>query len=216
MVLLSSSAFDDSQLLPFSLSSLDRSVDTIKVCIVVSASPLKSNGTNAIKTMDYLTKNHVANATFVDLNEGDLAKAVIRDSDLILLNGGNPFTLLSVLQNQSFLHELKSLCLSQKIVVGVSAGAMMFSPGLHLVDDFNQIMGFTDKGNNDNLTDLNCLNLFDEYFFPHFEQFSQKVPNLEHKLSDLELKRKVTIYKQSNGQTAVVRNRLIEGLTTND
>lgn len=177
---------------------------------------MKASGPNAIKTMDYLTRSGAKRASFADLYDGESAKATIRESDLILLNGGNPFTLLSALQTQDYLDELKALCFSEKIVVGVSAGAMMFSPGLHMVDSFNQIMGFADKGNSENITDLSCLNLFDEYFFPHFEQFSLKVPQLAEKLDELQVKRKVTIYKQSNGQTALVTDRKIEGKATDD
>ena len=165
-----------------------------------------------MKTMDYLLKNEVSRSRFVDLCDGEGAKESIRSSDLIILNGGNPFLLLSVLQDQNYLTELGEIGLSEKIIVGVSAGAMMFSPGLHLVEDFNQIMGFDDKGNVHRIEDMNCLNLFDEYFFPHFDTFSQKVQGLSDNLARLELRTNKKIYKQDNGRTAQVVDRQIEEL----
>lgn len=212
MILLSSSAFDDSRLLPFSLSTTRKSIASIRACILVSASPMKANGPNAIKTMNYLTQNRVFNTKFVDLCEGRTAKDAIREADLIILNGGNPFLLLSTLQNQEYLDELRLLGSSERVVVGVSAGAMMFSPGLALVQDFNEIMGFEDRGNTHGVQDLRCLNEFDEYFFPHFDSFALKVVGLSERLDDLASQRKATIYRQNNGQTARVVERVLEEL----
>jgi len=213
LILLSSSAFDDPQLLPFSLSATGKTRDTLKVCIIVSASPMKATGPNAIKTMDYLIQNGVSTSQFVDLCEGQKAKETIRGSDLIILNGGNPFLLLSTLKDQNYLAELEEISLSEKIVVGVSAGAMMFSPGLHLVEAFNQLMGFDDKGNIHRIEDLECLNLFDQYFFPHYDLFCQRVHGLAEKLTMLESRTSSSIYRQSNGQTARVIDRRIEELS---
>lgn len=212
MVLLSSSAFDDTRLLPFSLNTTRMSRESIQACIIVSASPMKENGPNAIKTMDYLINNGVLQTRFVDLCDGETAKETIRHSDLIVVNGGNPFLLLATLQEQNFLSELGELCSSEKIVIGVSAGGMIFSPGLHLVEEFNQIMGFDDKGNSKQIKDLNCLNLFDEYFFPHFDRFSEKVMSLSDQLNKLEHRTRTKIFRQNNGQTARVINRNIESL----
>jgi len=213
LVLLSSSAFDDPQLLPFCLESTQKTRDTLRVCIVVSASPTKASGPNAIKTMDYLVRQGVSQSQFVDLCEGERAKEAIRGSDVVILNGGNPFLLLSTLQEQNFLEELKEMGGSERVVIGVSAGAMMFSPGLHLVEDFNQFMGFDDKENVHRIDDLGCLDLFDEYFFPHYDQFCQRVPDLPDKLTRLETRTNARIYRQANGHTARVVDRRIQGLS---
>ena len=210
MLILSSSVFDDTKLLPFLIDAVKKPIGSIHVAILVSASPLKSNGPNAIRTMNYLRNHEITDVHFVDFDENKNAVSILENSDVIIILGGNPFLLLATLRKQDYLDRLRALALSNKIIVGVSAGGMIFSPGLHLLEEFNKIMGFDDKGNVENIEDLTCLNMFDKYFFPHIDIFSARVPDLTEKLRLIECERQVRIYKQANGHTALVTGRKIE------
>lgn len=212
MLLLSSSAFEDPRLLHRVLATTGRRPPAVRAAVLVSASPAKGTGPNALKTMTFLREQGFTDPRFLDFDDDGDCGAALEASDLILVNGGDPIRLLAALQRHRFRERLRALALSPRIVVGVSAGGMVFSPDLALLADLNRILGVDPSPEGTALDDLAGLNLFDDFFLPHFDRFSEKVPDLRAQLGDLEAARDVTFYCQPNGRTAVVENRTIREL----
>ncbi len=91
------------------------------------------------------------------------------ESDVVYLSGGNTFY---------FLHQLKKLALdltlkqyandSQKVLIGVSAGAMILTPTIRNTFVYHTLKGDVDKLNFVHLEDFSGLSLTNFEFIPHF------------------------------------------------
>lgn len=109
----------------------------------------------------------VENITEVDISQieekGKWVR-VLKDTDVIWIDGGNTFYLLKWLRQSGLDKEIRGL-LEDKVYVGVSAGSLVAGPnieaaGWDLAGDPNIV----------DLKDLTALKLVDFAVFPHFEK----------------------------------------------
>jgi dipeptidase E len=90
-------------------------------------------------------------------------------SDVIYLAGGNTFYFLKHLRKSGLISELKKFVKEGGVLAGLSAGAIILTPHIHLAGypDF-------DADENDvNLKNLRSLDLARFEFFPHYESTSR-------------------------------------------
>lgn len=124
------------------------------------------------------------NAKFVFINNskrGDQAKIEcqkILDSNILMITGGNTFTLLNHLRLSGLDKAINQFWQKENVVMsGFSAGAIVLSPSIKV-----ESMGDSDK-NEVGITDLTGLNILDFEVWPHFEQ-NQKSQADKYQLSN--------------------------------
>jgi len=115
--------------------------------------------------------------------------------DLIYINGGNPFYLLKHALAGDFGGVLKILHESGKILLGASAGSMVLSRSLGLVD-------LLDPGLNEGvgLEDIKALNLCPVEVCPHYDRFIKRFDQCEDKIRTYEGRLGIEVNRLRDGQ----------------
>jgi len=100
----------------------------------------------------------------VDLPIDEVFLAEVLKSDMIFLGGGNTFYFLHILRKFKMLPLLKQFINQGGILAGVSAGAIIMTPSIHLADypEFDKDDNFL------NLKNFKALNLVPLEIFPHY------------------------------------------------
>jgi len=126
--------------------------------------------------------NNNAKFVFIDNSKrGDESKIEfqkILDSNILMITGGNTFTLLNHLRLSDLDDAIKQFWQKENVVLsGFSAGAIILSPSIQTAStgdaDINEV----------GITDLTGLNIVDFEVWPHYEQ-NQKSQVDEYKLSN--------------------------------
>lgn len=89
----------------------------------------------------------------------------LREPDLIIINGGNPYYLLHHLRQSEADKVLTRQIEQQYPVMGISAGLLILLQNLSIID------WLTPEMNTINLTDKECLGLIKEVIVPHYDRF---------------------------------------------
>lgn len=114
---------------------------------------IESNGAKAVKINNSLRGNDAE-------NEGEK----IKNSDAIILTGGNTFKFLHHLKESGLDKVIIEFAKSNKTIVGFSAGAIILSPTIEIAElptlDDNLV----------DITDLTGLGLIDFDVYPHYEE----------------------------------------------
>lgn len=137
--------------------------------------PAKSDreGKYYTRFKDYFSKYGFHNLTYFDVDEDFNPHGLdnLFSSDVIYLSGGNTFYFLHNLKRRGLMEQLYSYAhQDNKIVVGVSAGAMIMTPTVRTTAIYHQRKGDFDSLNAVGLTDFSGLGLVDFEFVPHFTQ----------------------------------------------
>lgn len=114
---------------------------------------IENNGSKAVKINNSLRGN-----------DANIEAKKIKNSDAIILTGGNTFKFLHHLKESGLDRTLIEFANSGKIVVGFSAGAIILSPTIEIAElptlDDNLV----------GITDLTGLGLIDFDVYPHYEE----------------------------------------------
>ena len=92
----------------------------------------------------------------------------LKHTELIIMNGGNPYYLLYHLKKSGADQILKTLIKDEVPVKGISAGLLVFMHNLAVIDLLTPHMNTVD------LADKNGLGLVDEIIIPHYDRFVQE------------------------------------------
>lgn len=144
------------------LDFIDRDISQLKVAIITTGSPMKENNRYAQRAMQDFKDMRFQHINFVDIEFDD--PQILIDSDVIYINGGNPFTLLYYAKKSGADEIIKTLAEQNVIIVGVSAGALLLGPNINIVDFFTPQMNTMD------LTDFKALGVTDKLIFPHYDR----------------------------------------------
>jgi dipeptidase E len=93
-------------------------------------------------------------------------RSVLKNSDVIYLAGGNTFYFLYHLKKSGVLPLLKQAAAEGRVMVGLSAGALILSPTIRSAGD----PGLDPDENEVNLKNFTGLKLFDFEFSPHLRR----------------------------------------------
>ena len=91
---------------------------------------------------------------------------------------------------------LKKLAHSDKILMGYSAGTLLFGPNLELFDSVDSILGF----NEIELKKLECLGFYQFLIFPHFTDFTSEFPGLSDEIKSFESKSNYRVIRLNDDQ----------------
>ncbi len=119
--------------------------------------------------------------------------------DVVEMIGGNPYYLLESIRKNGFVDVLKDFA-ENKCLIGCSAGAMVLTPTLALVDKFTPEMNFL------NLKDLSACDLTDIQIMPHYSKFIKRYADLEEKCLSFEQLNNCKIIRLNDGEAVVIEN----------
>ena len=123
--------------------------------------------------------------------------SILLQYDVVEFIGGNPYYLLhSIRENDA--QEIVRDIAQNKVLIGWSAAAFVFSPTLELVNCYSPEMNFI------GLTDLHGLCLTDIQVLPHYSKFLTKFSCFEEKCRDYEKDHNVNVIRLNDGDGVVI------------
>jgi dipeptidase E len=131
----------------------------------------------------------------IDIEHQD--PAVLRDYDIIILIGGNPYYLLNIMQQKNCKPLFHELLASGKIILGMSAGSMVLGT---TIDFVNLLTPEMDVG----LTDYTGLALVEQVICTHASTFVANIANSAQNLAAYESKNKIAITMIDDGQAIFI------------
>ena len=130
----------------------------------------------------------------VDIFDLDKQPAdLLSEYDVVEFIGGNPYYLLhSIRENKA--QEIVRNIAQNKILIGWSAAAFVFSPTLELVNSYSPEMNFV------GLTDLSALSLTEVQVLPHYSRFLSKFERFEEVCCEYEKEHNVNVIRINDGE----------------
>ena len=113
--------------------------------------------------------------------------------DVVEFIGGNPYYLLHSIRQNNAAEILKDIA-TNKVLIGWSAAAFVFSPTLELVNCYSAEMNFL------GLTDLNALSLTQVQVLPHYGKFISRFEQFEEKCRTYEKEHNVNVIRLDDGE----------------
>ena len=113
--------------------------------------------------------------------------------DVVEFIGGNPYYLLHSIRENNAQEILRDIA-QNKVLIGWSAAAFVFSPTLELVNCYSPEMNFI------GLTDLSALSLTEIQVLPHYNRFLSKFVNFEEKCCEYEKEYDVRVIRINDGE----------------
>lgn len=112
--------------------------------------------------------------------------------DVVEFIGGNPYYLLNAARNCNAYSVLEQIA-KEKVLIGWSAGALVMSSSIAVIDAFEPQMNFV------NLTDFKGLCLADVHLIPHYSKFTQRYEFFEEKLKQYEIANGCELIRLNDG-----------------
>ncbi len=117
---------------------------------------------------------------------------LLLDYDVVEFIGGNPYYLLNSIRRCDADPVLEQLA-KDKVLIGWSAGALVMTSSIAVIDAFEPQMNFVD------LTDLKGLRLADVHIIPHYSKFLHRYEAFEEKLRRYEADNNCTLVRLNDG-----------------
>lgn len=152
------------------------------------------------KVQDHYLKIGIRNVTYFDLgDEFDPSQwSEMLKYDAWHLSGGDPFAFLEVMHKRTFKSHLLTFLNAGKLVIGVSAGAMVLTKSLGLVQEQTHRSSPSKSPR--------ALGLLDFEFFPHFEYNPKQVGFLKKYAQS----QRVKVYACDDGGGLEVSDRFVQ------
>lgn len=122
--------------------------------------------------------------------------------DVVELIGGNPYHLLNSILMNGFVDVLRYFA-DNKCIIGCSAGAVVLTPTLKLIDIFTPEMNIV------NMRDLSSCNFTDVQLFPHYSKFIKRFDRLEERISNYEKTNQCEVIRLNDGEGIIVNNNYV-------
>lgn len=153
---------------------------------------------NEYKESNYHVSRCISELESLNLNVGifDLDNQpadLLLDYDVVEFIGGNPYYLLHSIRENNATEILKDIAIN-KILIGWSAAAFVFSPTLELVNCYSPEMNFL------GLTDLRGLSLTQLQVLPHYNKFLSRFDKFEEKCCIYEKEYNVSVIRINDGE----------------
>lgn len=119
--------------------------------------------------------------------------------DVVEFIGGNPYYLLNSIRAHNASAVIKQLA-EEKVLLGWSAGAMVFTPSIEIVDKL------TPEINIGALDNLNALALTNIHLIPHYSKFEKRFTGLEEICKAYEQAHNCSIVRLNDGEGIIIEN----------
>lgn len=119
--------------------------------------------------------------------------------DVVEFIGGNPYYLLNSIRVHNASDVIKQLA-EKKVLLGWSAGAMVFTPSIEIVDKVTPEMNILD------LDKLNKSALTNTHILPHYSKFEKRFTGLEEMCNTYEQEHNCSIVRLDDGDGIIIDN----------
>ena len=147
------------------------------VIIPTASEEWKSEQKGAVATRDFLLEIGYKVVDFLDVEFEDPKK--LHEYQVIYLSGGNPFYLLYHLKKSGAVQVLREVYEKGTLIVGGSAGAVVFGPDLQIVSHF------APEYKLDILTDNSALACVPFSVLPHANRYRDQDRYFDKRIADL-------------------------------
>ena len=197
MIILTSNGLSSDKL----LNALQNHIKHGKAALVVTAD-------NEYKEKNYhverLTKELQTLGLSVECFDYDnQSPAELMSYDVVEMIGGNPYYLLNSIRKNNFTHTLEHFA-KNKCIIGCSAGALVLTPTLKLIDIYSPEMNIV------NLEDLSACNLTDTQILPHYSKFIKRYDNFEKRCLEYERANNCTVVRLNDGEGIIIDNERVD------
>ncbi|WP_028548861.1 Type 1 glutamine amidotransferase-like domain-containing protein [Paenibacillus sp. UNC451MF] len=201
-LLLTSDGISSSAIEEQILAMLDSPPAKLKSCIITTASSKKHKSQTALSDQVCLRRLGVACCDLLDIEFDD--PHVLSNYDVIHLNGGNPFYLMLQMKRRNAVELMRQLAQQHRLIIGVSAGAMVLADTLEHVNELNQIIGYENM-DLEELTDYSGIGLTPLAIVPHYNRFIADNHDFEQKLQQLELSKNRRYERIKDGEALIIQ-----------
>lgn len=132
-----------------------------------------------------------------DLDKQDATELL--NYDVVEFIGGNPYYLLNSIRKHNATDIIKQLA-EKKVLLGWSAGALVLTPSIEIVNRLTPEMNIVD------LNGLNGLSLVDTHILPHYNKFMNHFENLEDICQQYEKENNCSVIRLNDGDGIVIKN----------
>ena len=177
-------------------------IDKVKAYVNTGKAALVVTADNEYKEKNYhvgrLTKELNTLGLSVECFDFDSqSPSELMQYDAVELIGGNPYYLLNSIQKNGFLDALYYFAQS-KLLIGCSAGALVLTPSLALIDSYTPEMNVV------GLNDFSACNLTDVQILPHYSKFLKKYNAFEEKCARYEQKYNCKVIRLNDGEGVII------------
>lgn len=168
---LTASGFRQTHIYEAFLTMLDSPAGDCSVAIITTASrDWKEANKHAVATRKRLEQSCFRGVEYIDVEHQD--PKLLRDFDVIFINGGNPFHLLHHLNESGGSDVIRELAHDGRLIVGNSAGSMVMEPDLSIAT------WFTPEMNVHGIADAPALSFVPFTAFPHYGKREDNEPEI--------------------------------------
>ena len=187
MIVLTSNGLSSAYL----MTEMRKYIKTGKAALVVTAD-------NVYKEKNYhverLTQELEALGLSVDCFDFDTqSPADLMNYDVVELIGGNPYYLLDSIRKNGY-SEALAVFANSKVIIGCSAGALVLTPSLDLIDLYSPEMNIVD------LKDLSACRLTEVRFLPHYSKFLNRYDHFEERCALYEQENACSVLRINDGE----------------
>ncbi len=119
--------------------------------------------------------------------------------NVVEMIGGNPYYLLHSIQKNGFADILDHFA-KNKCVIGCSAGALVLTPTLNLIDQYSPEMNIV------GLKDLSACHVTDIQILPHYSKFEKRYTGFEETCSQYEFVHDCQVIRLNDGEGILEEN----------
>ena len=127
----------------------------------------------------------------------------LKKYDVIELIGGNPYYLLQSIRKNGF-YDILDFFAENKCIIGCSAGALVLTPSLDLIDLYTPEMNIV------GLKDLTACHFTDVQILPHYRKFIKRYARFEEKCAEYEHTRKCAVIRLNDGEGVIISHQDIQ------
>ena len=194
-IILSSRGIENENVENAFLKLLPKKKKLSAVIITTASVDFKEKDYNAIKTKEQLNKLNI-DVTFLDI---EFEKAtILKQADIIYLNGGNPYYLLHFIKEKEIKKHIEEAINRNTILIGSSAGAFVLTKTIEIIDLF------TPEQNTINLIKKNALNFLPFEILPHFDKYVSRGIIKENLVKEYEQKKNINIIKIKEKEAYII------------
>ena len=184
--------------------SSDKLLNTMQGYIKSGRAALVVTADNEYKEKNYhverLTIELQALGLIVDCFDFDnQSPTELMSYDVVEIIGGNPYYLLNSVREHHFFDALNYFS-KNKIVIGCSAGAMILTPTLSLIDNYSPEMNIV------GLKDLSACDLTDIQILPHYSKFIKRYNDFEEQCLQYEQTNNCKVIRLDDGEGVSLEN----------
>lgn len=117
--------------------------------------------------------------------------------DLVEMIGGNPYYLLGSIRKNGFDSVLRDFA-EKRSLIGCSAGALVVTPSLELIDRYSPEMNIA------GIRDLSALHLTDIQILPHYSKFVTRYDAFEEICVNYEQQNNCRVVRLNDGDAVLV------------